>query len=323
MEFDFGLESLASELEADSTGVTELPIEQVKRDPEQPRTVFDTEKLERLADSIKAQGVIQPIIVRVGDEPDTYIIIAGERRWRASQIAGKTTIPAIIKESGYTEIVAAQIIENIDREGFTLFDEVKAVVRMCDICGTAKDAADTLGKTKAWVSQRVKIAKGGELIEEFILKGESTDVVGTYQLARLVERNAEMARDFIQQWIADPDYRGNLREKVAGLFVELDKPKPAPTPDTATTSNATNSGSVPAEKAGKGSAEGNTTQQTPPSPKTSVKPANGTASQAPGARGNPESVVDFEIQGDTVLLKTANKTVTINEALLRVIHDQL
>ena len=194
---------------------------------------------------------------------------------------------------------------------------------MCDICGSAKDAAETLGKTKAWVSQRVKIAKGGELIEEFILKGESTDVVGTYQLARLVERNAEIAHGFIQAWIDDPESRGNLREKVASLFVELDRPKPAPASEKAVDETATNSVSAPAETAEQGMAEDKTTRQTPASTKPAAKTATGTTSPATGARGNPEFVVDFEIQGDTILLKTANKTVVINEALFRVIHDQL
>lgn len=311
MSFDFGLESLAAELESDTTGVSELPIEQVQADAEQPRTVFDIEKLERLADSIQAQGVIQPIIVRVADAPDSYIIIAGERRWRAAKMAGLTTIPAIIRESNYAEVVAAQIIENIDREGFTLFDEVKAVVRMCDLCGSAKEAADALGKTKAWVSQRVKIAKGGELVETFINAGGSSDVVGTYQLARLVERDTAVAQQFIQTWIEQPDTRGNLRKKVAELFAELDAAKAQPATAAQTNTNAHSS--VESSSVVSNASQDNPTAQTKTKNDSSVTQG----------QGKPEAVVDFEIQGDNILLKTDNKTIVINEALFRVIHDQL
>lgn len=218
---DFGLESLAAELEADNQSIIELSISNITPDKEQPRTIFDKEKLQALASSIKAQGILQPILVRL--DPATteqYIIIAGERRWRAAQLAGLSVIPAIVKEADDQQVIAAQIIENIDREGFTLFDEVKAVVRMCEIMGSAKAAGEALGKSKDWISIRSKIGKSGVLLEQFITKGGSSDVVGIYQLARLAQKDKTKAERFIRDWIAQPEERTNLRQRVANLIKE-------------------------------------------------------------------------------------------------------
>lgn len=293
-DIDFGLDSLALELEADSTAVLELQINQVSPDPEQPRTYFDQEKIEKLAESIAAQGVLQPIIVREDSSPDHYIIIAGERRWRAAKLAKLATIPSIIKNAGYTEIVAAQIIENIDREDFTLRDEVAAVMRMCEISGSAKAAGEALGKPKTWISQRVKIGKGGKVIDEFIQKGNSTDTVGTYQLARLSERYPEAAKAFIQNWIENPQDRGNLREKVASLFEKMDEKV-----------NATNSVTKPKKK---------TTSGKTSAPKKK-KPAK--------ILKDIETVVDFEIKDQQVILQTKSKTIALEITLLQAINEQL
>jgi ParB/RepB/Spo0J family partition protein len=323
MDTDFGLDSLAAELEAGGTVVAELLIHQISPDPEQPRKKIDPDKLQQLADSIKAQGVIQPIVVRNGDMFDSYVIVAGERRWRASQIAGRTTIPAVVRDISLTEIIATQIIENIDREGFTLLDEVRAVMRMCDICGSAKAAGETLGKSKAWISQRVKIGTVGGVIETFIEEGESTDAMGTYQLARFVEKYPEEGRSFINNWIQHPESRGSLREKVTELFFLMDRPKPAPQ----SILSATDSGSgttgktVPTTQEAAFPAVAVTTEQetVPVSGKTD-KAVNPTSRKT---EPKPELVVNFTMGKGEVYLQTNTRTIVINEALLRVIHGQL
>lgn len=217
---DFGLESLAAELEADNQSIIELRITEVFPDKEQPRTTFNEDKLQALASSIQAQGVLQPILVRLDSNTEQYIIIAGERRWRAAKLAELEVIPAIVKDADDQQVVAAQIIENIDREGFTLFDEVKAVVRMCEIMGSAKAAGEALGKSKDWISMRSKIGKSGTLLEQFITQGGSSDIVGTYQLARLAQKDKAKAESFIQDWITQPESRTNLRQRVTSLIKE-------------------------------------------------------------------------------------------------------
>ena len=324
---DFGLGSLAAELEADTTVIAELLLHQISPDPEQPRKSIDPEKLQQLADSIKAQGIIQPIVVRNGNAFDSYIIVAGERRWRAAQIAGLNTIPAVVREFEQTALAAAQIIENIDREGFTLLDEVRAVMKMCELCGSAKSAGEALGKPKAWISQRVKIGTVGGIIETFIEEGDSTDVMGTYQLARFTEKHLEEGKQFIENWIQHPESRGSLREKVAELFFQMDRPKPASANQDETPVSATNSGSM----------EAVTPVQTEPKPAVSSvvapvehKPVPASVQQdgskpkvAPKAEHKPENVVNFRVGDEEIFLQTPTRTIVLNKAMLKVIHDQL
>ena len=331
---EFGLDSLAAELESESSGgSTQLNLSDISRDPDQPRTEFNEEKLQRLADSINAQGVIQPIVVRQDNNDfERYIIIAGERRWRAAKIAGLQTIPAIIKEANDTEIVAAQIIENIDREGFTLLDEVNAVVRMCKICGNASKAGDALGKPKSWISKRVRISKGGDLITRFIQEGKSTDVQGNYQLSRLIEKYPEQGKQFVENWIAYPETRKNLRKQVTDLMTLLENPPvktstpPAET-DVEETVNATDSEQVETDPIEDHAPENNpienkaNTEDTPVTPVVSVT----TETSIPSVKTEEklEEVRSFEVKKGEVILMTESHKFVLNEALLKVINAEI
>lgn len=325
---DMGFESLAEELESENTGGSvQLQICNISRDPEQPRTEFDEDKLQRLADSINAQGVIQPIVVRVDDtQSDRYILIAGERRWRAAQMASLDTIPAIIKEADSTEIVAAQIIENIDREGFTLLDEVKAVMRMCDICGNASKAGDALGKPKSWISKRVAIAKGGEILEAFIRDGFTTDVNSNYQLARLLKKFPEEGSQFIQNWRDYPSNRGNLRAKVTELMAQLENPPVDVAPPTVTKEskpenlNATNSVQSEEPQPSPQNESVTVTESDNEVTKTDTK----TTVTTPAKKQETlEEVQSYQIQGENIILVTNEHRFVVNEALVRIIHDEL
>ena len=331
---DMGFDSLAAELESESTGGSaQLQICNISRDPEQPRTEFDDDKLQRLADSINAQGVIQPIVVRQDESSlDRYIIIAGERRWRAAQIVGLETIPGIIKEANNTEIVASQIIENIDREGFTLLDEVKAVLRMCEICGNASKAADALGKPKSWISKRVAIGKGGEILESFICEGYSTDVQSNYQLARLLKKFPEEGSQFINNWIKYPNTRENLRNKVIELISNLENPPvvpPSPKVDKVQPENlnATDSEQVEPEIQVHSEPENN---EPVVSNKPTITSSQPDVTEAKEAEISPvkkaedlEEVSSYEIQGEDIVLITNGHRFKVNEALIRVINDEL
>lgn len=323
---DFGLGSLAAELEADNRVISELLIHQITPDPDQPRKNMDPEKLQQLADSIRAQGVIQPIVVRHGDTFDSYMIVAGERRWRAAQIAGLTSIPAVVREFDMTSLTASQIIENIDREGFTLLDEVRAVMRMCEICGTAKAAGEALGKPKSWISQRVKIGSVGGIIETFIEQGDTTDVMGVYQLARFVDKHPEAGQAFIEHWIAHPETRGSLREKVADLHFQADKPKSAENMQPDAMPSATDSGHTTLMEPTVSTAEtADVPDVAPPAEKPApadTKPDADKPKVSHKVERQPESVVNFRVENGEIYLETPHRTVVMNEAMLRVIYGQ-
>lgn len=134
-----------------------LPIEHIQRGKYQPRKDFDPEKLQELADSIKAQGVIQPIVVRkIGSEK--YEIIAGERRWRASQLAGLQQVPVVVKEIDDRSAMAIALIENIQREDLNPLEEAEALKRLLEEFEmTHQQIADAVGKSRATVTNLLRL----------------------------------------------------------------------------------------------------------------------------------------------------------------------
>ncbi len=140
-----------------------LPLDVIRPGRYQPRSVFDEEKLAELADSIRAQGVVQPVVVRpVGD--DEYELIAGERRWRAAQIAGIDDIPAVVRDVPDEVSVAMALIENIQREDLNPLEEATALRRLIDdFQMTHQEAADAVGRSRAAVSNLLRLL---ELMQE-------------------------------------------------------------------------------------------------------------------------------------------------------------
>ncbi|HEU4814029.1 MAG TPA: ParB/RepB/Spo0J family partition protein [Xanthomonadaceae bacterium] len=134
-----------------------LPVSRLQPGQYQPRKSMDQAKLEELAESIRAQGVIQPIVVRqVGQ--DRYEIIAGERRWRASQLAGLDEIPAVVRVVDDHAVVAMALIENIQREDLNPLEEASALQRLIDEFHlTHAQAADAVGRSRAAVSNLLRL----------------------------------------------------------------------------------------------------------------------------------------------------------------------
>jgi ParB family chromosome partitioning protein len=126
--------------------------------------VFDQEKLSELADSIRAQGVVQPVVVRPLGGDEGYELIAGERRWRAAQIAGLQDIPAVIRDVPDDVSVAMALIENIQREDLNPLEEATALRRLIDdFAMTHQEAADAVGRSRAAVSNLLRLL---ELMQE-------------------------------------------------------------------------------------------------------------------------------------------------------------
>jgi ParB family chromosome partitioning protein len=152
----------------------QLPVDTIRPGRFQPRSVFDADKLEELAASIRAQGVVQPVVVREIADGE-YELIAGERRWRAAQLASLDTIPAVVREVPDEAAVAMALIENIQREDLNPLEEATALRRLIDeFAMTHREAADAVGRSRAAVSnllrllelmQEVKDMVDGRLIE--------------------------------------------------------------------------------------------------------------------------------------------------------------
>ena len=134
-----------------------LPIEYMQRGKYQPRKDMNTEKLQELADSIKAQGVIQPIVVRQISF-EKYEIVAGERRWRASQLAGLTQIPVVIREIDDRAAMAIALIENIQREDLNPLEEAESLKRLLEEFEmTHQHIAEAIGKSRTTVTNLLRL----------------------------------------------------------------------------------------------------------------------------------------------------------------------
>ncbi len=181
-----------------SVGVRIVAVDHIEPNPEQPRMVFEPQALEELASSIREHGVLQPILVRpLG--PNTYQIVAGERRWRASRLAGLETIPALIEEIDDDTALEIAIIENLQREDLTPLDEAAMYDRMIHEHGySIRKLADKLGKDKGYLENRLRLADAPPEIRELVsLRKDSLS--HAYELMK----------------VEDPKKRRRLAEQVA------------------------------------------------------------------------------------------------------------
>ena len=151
-----------------SIGVRIVHVDRIEPNPEQPRLVFEQDALDELASSIREHGVLQPILVRpLG--PNTYQIVAGERRWRASRLAGLETIPALIEDIDDDTALEIAIIENLQREDLTPLDEAAMYDRMVHEHGySIRKLADKLGKDKGYLENRLRLADAPPEIRELV-----------------------------------------------------------------------------------------------------------------------------------------------------------
>jgi ParB family chromosome partitioning protein len=223
----------ASQATAPATGgagsdaaLRNLPVDLIQRGRYQPRSDMRTESLEELADSIRAQGVVQPVVVRPLGE-DRYELIAGERRWRAAQIAGLHEVPAVIRDVPDEAAVAMALIENIQRENLNPLEEARALDRLVREFGlTHEGAAGAVGRSRAAVSNLLRLldleAEVKALVEERLLEmGHARALLGLGG-AHQVEAAKQVAARGLSV---------RETEKLVKGWLAGDRKKPAPRPD--------------------------------------------------------------------------------------------
>lgn len=150
----------------------QIPVEFLQRGQYQPRREFNSESLQELADSIASQGLIQPIVVR-GIGQDKYEIIAGERRWRAAQLAGLDEIPAMVRDISDQATIAMALIENIQREDLNAIEESQALIRLQDEFNlTQQQVAEAVGKSRSAVTNLMRLAALQPLVQQQLERGD-------------------------------------------------------------------------------------------------------------------------------------------------------
>lgn len=173
-------------------GVRVVPIEQVRPNPDQPRRHFDRSALEDLAGSIREKGVLQPLLVR--DRGEFLEIVAGERRWRAAQMAMLDSVPVLVRDYSDTEVLEVAIIENIQRAELTPVEEAVAYRQLIDRFGhTQEKLADTLGKSRSYIANALRLLSlpddvVGMLSTGALSSGHARALVGYGQASKLARR---------------------------------------------------------------------------------------------------------------------------------------
>ncbi len=154
------------------SGYTEVSINKVSPNKDQPRKFFDNEQLEELASSIKNFGIIQPIIVNKNLNSDSFTIVAGERRWRAARLAGLNNIPVIIHELSDVELIQIALIENIQRQDLNPIEEAVCYKKLCDeFFFNAEDISEKVGKSKSSVLNSMSLLKLSSQVQALVIEG--------------------------------------------------------------------------------------------------------------------------------------------------------
>lgn len=160
-----------------------ISINKIKSDEEQPRKSFDSEKIAELAESIKTHGIIQPLILRRHNE-DQYIIVAGERRWRAAKMAGLKEIPAIIMELSSRDILEISLIENIQRQDLNPIEEALAYKKLLnDFKITQEELSKRIGKSRVTIANTIRLTNLDERVQQYIVENIITEGHGRSLLA--------------------------------------------------------------------------------------------------------------------------------------------
>lgn len=151
-----------------------VPVEQLIPNPDQPRRQFEPEALAELAASIRNRGVLQPLIVRPHPtEPDLYQIVAGERRWRAAQIAQLHELPVLVRELNDTEVLEVALIENIQRANLNAIEEAASFRQLMDRFGhTQEKLADALDKSRSHISNSLRLLNLPDQVQGFVREGK-------------------------------------------------------------------------------------------------------------------------------------------------------
>ena len=180
----------------------EIPVELVARSPLQPRRRIDPEALDELTRSVRAHGVLQPLLVRPAG-PDRYELVAGERRWRAAQAAGLATVPAVVREVPDGVALSLAIIENIQREDLSPLEEAQGVARLVEEFGmTHREVAEAIGRSRPAVSNLLRLLELAPDVRARLEAGELEMGHARALLALAGNAQSEAARTVVERGLS-------------------------------------------------------------------------------------------------------------------------
>lgn len=200
-----------------------VPIEQIVPNPDQPRRTFTPDQLDELANSIRTKGVIQPLIVRVNPKnEDQYEIVAGERRWRAAQMAQLHELPVLVREFDDTEVLEVAIIENIQRADLNPIEEAAGFRQLMFKFGhTQEKLAEALGKSRSHIANLLRLLNLPESVKDYVADG--TLSAGHARALITATNPEELAKIVIEKGLSVRD----TEKLVKGTLMTKEKPKPS------------------------------------------------------------------------------------------------
>ena len=189
-----GLDALLGGDESPREALLTLPVARIRPGRYQPRTKMDQEALAELAASIRSQGLMQPVLVRPV-ERDAYELIAGERRWRAAQMAGLSEVPALVREVPDESALALSLIENIQREDLNPLEEAAGLQRLVDeFKMTHEQAADAVGRSRSATTNLLRLLKLARPVQDLVMEGALEMGHARALIALEAARQIEVAR---------------------------------------------------------------------------------------------------------------------------------
>ncbi|MDO5612584.1 MAG: ParB/RepB/Spo0J family partition protein [Paracoccus sp. (in: a-proteobacteria)] len=191
----------------------QIPIEQLTANPDQPRRQFDAEALNELAESLKARGVLQPLIVRQHpNDAGLYQIVAGERRWRAAQIAQLHELPVIIRDLSDTEVLEIALIENIQRADLNPMEEAASFRQLMDRFGhTQEQLAEALNKSRSHIANLLRLLNLPDPVQSYVREGKLT--AGHARALITAPNPVQMARQVIDRGLSVRETEAMARKK--------------------------------------------------------------------------------------------------------------
>ena len=193
-----------------------ISINKIKSDKDQPRKSFDSEKIAELTESIKTHGIIQPLILRKIDN-DQYIIVAGERRWRAAKIAGLKEVPSIIMDLTESEILEISLIENIQRQDLNPIEEAIAYKKLIDdFKMTHEELSKRIGKSRTSITNTMRLINLDDRVQQYIIEGVISEGHGR---ALLGIKDFEIQYELAQQ-VIDEKLSVRELEKIIRRIIE-------------------------------------------------------------------------------------------------------
>ena len=188
---------------AEGAGLKTLPLDSLERGPYQPRRDFKPEALRELADSIRAQGLVQPIVVRRRPGLEKYEIIAGERRWRAARLAGLREVPVVIRDAPDKTVMCIGLIENIQREDLNPLEEAGALDRLIrEFEMRHEDVAAAIGRSRSAVSNLLRLLELEQAVKRMLAAGELEMGHARALLSLPASQQAAIARKVAQQGLS-------------------------------------------------------------------------------------------------------------------------